>query len=348
MFIRKTLFTIVILLVVVATVFAVATPLSAAPGLTGAAAEPTPAVAGNLLANPGFEDPYHKQCCHTEPNFYPNSPYEEVQVAHGWSGWWREPDLDPGPTSRYPVTCDYQGVPGNCTVYHRPEWRGAAPFANRIHSGVQAQKYFTFFSTHEAGMYQKVTTVRPGQKLQFTIYLQAWSTHVSETSYSSGQQTMNLKVGIDPYGGTDAFSSNIVWSAPGDSYDQWTQFSVTATAQSTAATVFIYSHPVYGLQHNDVYLDDAALVVVGSGAVTGAGVKPTTGSSAAPTGPYPGTTLDANGNIIYVIQTGDTAWSLSRRFNITLQQLATWNADRFPNISILRIGKTIIVGKIKK
>lgn len=321
-------------------------PLAAASG-NAPAAEPTQAVPGNLLTNPGFESPYGKQCCHTEANFPPNTPVDEVQVPAGWFGWWRTPDSGP----QFPSTCNEKSPPG-CAAFHRPEWREAAPYANRIRSGFNAQKYFTFWSNHEAGMYQRVTGLRAGQKIQFSVYMLAWSTNRGEDITSEGQQTMNLKVGIDPFGGTDPFSANIVWSKAGDSYDRWGQFAVEAVAAGNAVTVFTYSRPIYPLQHNDVYVDDAALVVVGTGAVPGSGGRGgNTGGSvvrAQSTSPFPGTTVDPKtGDILYVIQTGDTAWSLAQRFNTTVKQLAEWNKDKFKSIEVLRLGKTIIVGKVK-
>ncbi len=331
-----------------------ALPTSAAP--VAAPGQPIVEVPGNLLANPSFEAPYLKQCCHTDPYWPATLPIDEVQVPNGWRGFWREADSGP----EYPARCDREGAPPNCKAFHRPEFRQADPepgsgaFANRIRSGLEAMKYFTFYSVHEAGMYQRVTNgIQSGQKLRFSVYLQTWSTHEAENLVSSGQQTMGLKVGIDPYGGVDGFSPNIIWSPPGDSYDAYREFAIEATAQSNAVTVFTYSRPIYPLQHNDVYIDDAALVVVGQGAVT---VKstPRSGSSGVSkpssqtTSPFPDTTVDKFGNILYVVKPGDTAWGISLRFNTTVSTLQQLNKEKTPNIAVLRIGKTIIVGKVKK
>ncbi|HLB50398.1 MAG TPA: LysM domain-containing protein [Anaerolineales bacterium] len=324
-----------------------ALPLSAAPANAPALEQPTPNVRGNLLVNPGFESPFVKQCCHTEAEFPPNTPIDEVQVPQGWSGWWRSPDSAP----QYPSRCDVKDAPPNCIAFHRPEWREAAPYADRIRTGLNAQKYFTFWSIHEAGMFQRVTGVRPGQRLQFAVYMMAWSTEKAEVPLSAGQQTMNLKVGIDPYGGADPFSPKIVWSKPWDSYDVYSQFSVEAVAQSNAVTVFTYSRPIYPLQHNDMYVDDAALVVVGSGAVAPAPGGSTGGSGSTTSnivpGPYPGTTLDKKtGNILYVVQPGDTTWSISQRFNTTVNSIVAWN--NLQSAEFIRLGRTLIVGKTKR
>ncbi len=149
-------------------------------GLIGAGAvqaqlneQPASTDGPNLLVNPGFESPYNKQCCHTEPQYLPNTPIDEIQVAAGWRAWWLEPSYP-----NFPPTC------GGCTSWHRPEWREAAPFANRIHSGNNSQKYFTFYSVHRAGMYQQVNGVTPGQHLRFSVYMQAWSTHHNHTNFT--------------------------------------------------------------------------------------------------------------------------------------------------------------------
>jgi LysM repeat protein len=338
------------LLVVTLMAVAAAAPLSAAPAASPAAAIPTPDVPGNLLANPGFESPYSKQCCQTDfSRFFPNMPIDEVQVPQGWFGWWRQPDSSP----EYPSRCDVKDAKPGCMSWHRPEWREAAPYANRIRTGNNAQKYFTFHSVHEAGMYQRVSGLKAGQRLQFSVYMSAWSTAQAESLVSEGQQTMNLRVGIDPFGGTDPFSPNIVWSKAGDSYDVFSQFTVEAVAAGNAVTAFTYSRPVYPLQHNDVYVDDAALVVAGAGSATTTTTKPggstaTGGSKPATTSPFPGTTVDKDGNILYVIQPGDTAWSLAQRFNTTVSALAALNKDKFKSMEVLRVGKTLIVGKVKK
>src|SRR5690606_37469679 len=144
--------------------------------------------------------------------------------------------------ANHPGSCDTSG----CTAWHRPEWREAncGPVcANRIRSGSNAQKYFTFHSVHDAGMLQQVGGIAPGARLRFSVYMHAWSspTH-SETS--SGQSSMNMRVGIDPFGGTNPFSPNIIWSQPFDSYDVWGLYTVEAVARNSTVTVFTRSAPV--------------------------------------------------------------------------------------------------------
>lgn len=304
-------------------------------GAVFAAPPAAPAAQGqNLLANPGFESPYVKQCCHTDPRFFPNTPIDEVQVAQGWLGWWLEPDVDP----RYPGSCENR--PGCQVAWHRPEWREAqcGPVcANRVRSGGNAQKYFTFFSIHDAGMYQRVTGITPGQRVRFSIYMQAWSTH-NAYGPSEGQQSMGMRIGIDPTGGTNPYAGTVQWSPVNDVYDTWGFYSLEAVAQAGAVTVFTRSTPVYGFQHNDIYLDDASLVIVGSGpapAPTSAG-----GNPPAPTAVSPATPTQVTG-LRYVVVPGDNYFRIARRFGISVNALLAANPSARPNL--LYVGTVLII-----
>ena len=296
--------------------------LSIASGTGSVAAAPS-ADGPNLLQNPSFEGGFIKQCCRTDlPPDKPPTPIDEIQVAPGWSAWWLEPGLD----AAHPTN----GTP----AWHRPEYRSANchfPIcAPRVHSGDDAQHYFTFFSVHDAGMYQQVSGITPGTILQFSIYLQAWSTN-ENLGPSQLTQNMNLRIGIDPFGGTDAYSSNVIWGPAGNSFDAWTLFSMQATAQSSNVTVFTRSSPYWGVQHNDVYLDDASLVAVGAGSVTGGGNTTTTTAPPAPSGPD-GT---------YAVQPGDILTRIAFKFGVTVDAIVS--ANHITNPNLLRVGQTLTI-----
>ncbi len=319
----KTTFGLLVILAVVGSVIPVQAELNFADG-------------PNLLANPGFESPFARQCCHAEPGFPPNVPIDEVQVANGWRGWWREPSFP-----NYPPTCD------NCIAWHRPEWREAAPFSNRIHSGSNAQKYFTFFSVHEAGMYQQVSGITSGQRLRFSIYMHAWSSNGGILTSTTKDNDMSLKVGIDPSGGADPFSNRIVWSTPTNVWDNWALFTIEAVAQGSTVTVYTYSKPRWGMEHNDVYVDDASLVVV-DGSSTAATATPTTAAtsvanitatpSKTPTA-APTTAVPTPSSQTYTVQRGDTLRSIARKFNTTVQAILALNA--IPNPDIIYPGQVL-------
>ena len=201
-------------------------------------ASPTPAALadcpGNILANPGFEEGFSERGA------------GEVTVANGWTPFW-----DPGPLSIGGHEC------GNM----RPEFKGedgARYGYRRIHEGHWAQKWFNSYGHHRAGIYQQVN-VATGSKLSFSAWVEAWSSQADDPAISTdGGYT--AKIGIDPTGGTDRNSPNVVWSPDSQPLDTWVQLKVEATAKAGTITVFLFGEPQWCLKHNDVYFDDTCLV----------------------------------------------------------------------------------------
>lgn len=293
------------------------------------AAPPTAARADpqNLLLNPGFESPFLQQCCHTESGYAPNTPYAEVQVAAGWTGWWVQPDSSP----LYPSYCNYTVAPPTCQPYHRPDYGDVSATPARIRSGGNAQQYLTLYAIHQAGLYQQVTGVIIGQTYRFSAYMEAWSNNDNGAA-SSGQPTMGMQVGIDPSGSTDPFSANIVWSAQFSAFDSWHLFSIDAKAKSSTITVFTRSAPQLALQHNNVYMDDAALEAVDANAPpptegfgVAATVPPITVKPPTPTWPPTSTPL-ANGEVWYKVRSGDTLAVIAYYHQTTSDEIKRLNA----------------------
>jgi hypothetical protein len=171
--------------------------------------------------------------------------YKTAIVADKWQPWWKA-----------------QGGGDEAWENRMPEFKPAAPYAERIHSGGNAQQYFTFHGTHVGGIYQNKGGIAVGAKVRFTIWGQAWAGSGNDASKSEGGGPMHMRIGIDPTGGTDPWSGNIVWSPEQNPLDQWSFFSVEATARNSQVTVYTYSAPDYPTQHNDVYWDDASLTVI--------------------------------------------------------------------------------------
>ncbi len=189
---------------------------------------------GNLLTNPGFEEP-----------FEPVSSEMPSAVAQGWTAW-------------HLNTADNM----------EPEYYPASDMVNgmgtpRIHSGSDAQQYFTFFAPHVGGVYQTVSGVAAGEELQFSVYAYVWTSTSDSPDTSDSDSDMTVQVGIDPAGGTDSTSDTIVWSEVAPSYDQYDQYSVTAAAAGESVTVYVRSMVNKVAMNNVVYLDDAELVSLG-------------------------------------------------------------------------------------
>lgn len=291
---------------------------------------------GNLLQNPGFEAP-----------FVSINGDTTLQVATGWQPW----NLEGG---------------GSTALNARPEYK-AAP-SNRVRSGSSAQEYNTFYATHDAGVYQRVA-VAPGTALQFSVYAYIWSSATfANPNVSEDPNDVQIRVGIDPNGGTNPASSSIAWSTPVEYYDQYRLLSVTATSASTAVTVFVRSQPQDFVGTTNIYLDDAFLGPSGSApvatqapantqapapttapqptstpAVTTAPVattapQPTT--TPAPTS-TPGLPSGTTSTVTYVVQRGDTVSALAARYGSTVNAIV--QANSLNNAALIYVGQTLII-----
>jgi len=280
----KRIFTVLI----VAAAFLAVIPLSVLAFSGQADTAPAAETLGpNLLVNPGLEGHYHQQCSRrsdppwvTVPcdpanyDFVNLNLWATAQVPEGWNAWWRVPNdnqKDPNYYNTNPAYCNFafKETPSTCVPWHNPEFRDTAggpqdTGPERKMEGDNSQKYFTYYTIHEAGLYQQVGGVKPGDLLRFSAYMEAWSNSANDSFHSGDQQSMGMQVGIDPTGGNDPWSSNIVWAPVQESYDKFSQFVVEAVARNNVVSVWTRSHPVYAIQHNDVYVDGASLNVVTS------------------------------------------------------------------------------------
>jgi LysM repeat protein len=298
----------------------------------------------NLLTDGDFEAP---------PTWPMQDGIGEVQVAPGWRAWYLD---QPMSYVQVPINCGESKQGYHC-YWMRPEFRDnvAASFANRVHGGVRSQKYFSYGRMHEAGLYQQVGGVTPGSTLRFAIWIQAWQCFEIDKCGKNGIRSdqpadMHLRVGIDPTGGTDPFSPNIVWSPEREAFDRWVEFSVQAQARSSTVTVFTHSRPewTWARTNNDVYLDDASLVVVGGpGYVPPAAPVSQPAATVAPAAPpttaapsAPASTPTGNERK-YVVVAGDTLYAIAVRFNSTVTAIA--QANQITNVDLIFTGQTLII-----
>ncbi len=294
----------------------------------------------NLLQNPGFEEPY-----------IAINGDETLRVAHGWQPW------------------HVPNEGGSSAINARPEYKPAP--ANRVRSGAAAQEYNTFFATHIGGVYQRVP-VPPGTELRFSVYIYVWSSATfANPNVSEDPNQVIVNVGIDPNGGTDGESPNIVWSADAEFYDEYRELSVTATAQSAAVTVFVRTAPQGFVGTNNIYVDDAALVALGQappptsappspaptqdflvptqeGTVTPLPATPTPAFSPTPTAPpstatptQPPLPDDYNDTVLYTVVAGDTLWGIAQRYGSSVSAIVKVNG--ISENDYLRIGQTLLV-----
>jgi hypothetical protein len=126
------------------------------------------------------------------------------------------------------------------------------------HGGAHAQRWWTNWAVHDAGIYQQVA-VANGINYVFS----AWTWRHDE--WNNGGDNEATWVGLDPYGGTNASSSNVVWSTKAISYETWTQQTVSATAQSDVITVFVRGRANWAGNTMMTVVDDATLTLVAPG-----------------------------------------------------------------------------------
>lgn len=335
------------------------------------------ALGQNLLTDPGFEGRLYIPCSLNDLTPWRHIScegldlderlpdgrrkyrmWDTVQVPLGWKAWWLTPNNDHGSPdyySNHPANC-YEDAPEGCIAWHNPEFRdtkGIALGPSRIRSGRNSQKYFTLWSTHQAGLMQTVA-VPPGAVLRFGVYMHAWSSNISpreeipETYLSSGQTSMHMKVGIDPYGGDDPWSPNIVWSTEHDAYDTWGYYEVRAVAYADKVTVYTHSMPDKAQKHNDVYVDDAELVVI-DGATSyspPAAAQPATAEPAAPNvaaAARPTALPRPDGALVHVVKAGDTVFGLSLQYDVPMDQILQLNG--LTKESYLLIGQELVIAQ---
>jgi LysM repeat protein len=305
--------------------------------------EPAQAQGQNLLTNPSFEGQYS--------SYIPETPLEHAdcdlgicttaQTASGWKPWW----IKERPTDVNPE--------------YKPAERNVG--GNRVRTGDRAAQYFSFWSTHKAGLRQTVT-VPANSVVQFTVWGHAWLSESDTSSTSDYAGSPNMRIGIDPTGGTNPFNPQIVWSEFKQAFDSYQPFSVQAQAQGDKVTVFTFAAPSvnpnspdYGFKHTDIYWDDAALVALGAGSAppppppadtSGDGATNPAPAAAAPAtqfGINPTATPDAEGIIYAEVQPGDSIWAVAARAGITLDEILELNdmsRDEF-----VHTGDLLIIGR---
>jgi hypothetical protein len=134
-----------------------------------------------------------------------------------------------------------------------------------VHSGDNAQQYFTPFSGHHAGVL-KSFEAPPGATVEVGAWGQAWASPEDDAWESDPAANVRMQIGVDPDGGTDPTAPSVAWGAAGNPLDVWQEIPPVEVTVGEAGrlTVFLSANPNYPLKHNDIYWDDVYAVLTGA------------------------------------------------------------------------------------
>ena len=172
------------------------------------------------LANPGFEEGWREV----------DGVYE-LKVANSWYPWWHETDV-------------------------RPEYKIATTEVDdtRVYEGQAAQQWFTTYASHTGGIYQQVMDVPVGKEIIFEAYVQTFARD-DDLDWHESNGRYRMRIGIDPYGGTDGESDDIVWTEAVQPYDEWSLLRIETLSRSDRCTLFVWGQAEWRVKHNNAYVD---------------------------------------------------------------------------------------------
>lgn len=146
---------------------------------------------------------------------------------------------------------------------HSENWMNLPPVvfphnaAPQIQSGSASLNLNKGYATFTAALYQEVSVpANVSMRASAWVWLHSCEPAPCNSDASAGAR---VRVGIDPNGGSDPNSSDIVWSDFSTPYDSWGLIGVSATSTGSAATMFLYMTQDWPKQENQVYWDSASL-----------------------------------------------------------------------------------------
>jgi hypothetical protein len=196
--------------------------------------------------------------------------------------------------------CNFDGGKANWQIFIET---GAANFevlqgGGECHAPLCPAGYIVTDHHFIGGIYQQVPVVK-GNSYYANIVWLVFDSLVNDASINSATGGIGRRLGIDPFGGTDSRSSNVVWSE-----DNWRNDCkicnvehVTVTAQADTITVFLRIDDTWKVRaaekgynipasKDQFWVDDIGLRLVGEGANAVEAATPTAEATATQ-GPIP-------------------------------------------------------------
>ncbi|MBN1246274.1 MAG: LysM peptidoglycan-binding domain-containing protein [Anaerolineae bacterium] len=286
----------------------------------------------NLLVNPGFEG-IGRAIDNSTPNegnwtrdTFTGAQYGEIFTPEGWVTWWEEGEF------KRP----------ECKVIPNEHPFNADP--DRIYDGYYSGMCFTFFGKQNAGYYQVVRNIPAGSQVEASFHAHAWSCGEDGDAYSCGDPySFYFRVGIDPNGGTDPFSSSIVWSSPYYYYDTFGRVGpVQATVGgASAATIFVQAYGKWAIKHNDAYIDNVSLTMLTPAETPTPTLEPPPPTPETPPTPQFTPTANPAGSIVHEVVAGDTVFGLALAYGVDPQQI--YDLNNLTSESLLSIGQELVI-----
>ncbi len=162
-------------------------------------------------------------------------------------------------------------IPGWQKAAGMPQWFRTGEWSIPSQSGMLYTGSVSNYGLNNCALYQRVLTT-PGEVLSYSAYI--WAQAYGAGNPCAGYphrfgETCGL-IGIDPTGGTDPYSSNIIWSSdrqtqdwrryqqqgPCSSAAEWQKVGVVAIAQGNVATIFLKTRIWYAIGWNFVCWDN--------------------------------------------------------------------------------------------
>ncbi|MDZ4767455.1 MAG: LysM peptidoglycan-binding domain-containing protein [Chloroflexota bacterium] len=263
---------------------------------------------GNLLRDPGFEGPYVGR----------GRP--DLNTSDAWSLW----------TTESPRAYEWQNRPDRLFGFPHP----GGP---EVHGGSASQNLSGGYVTFTAALFQQATvpantdvTAGVWGRLK-TCNLPRGQDDVltGDNCGSAIESGGYVRVGIDPTGGTNPAAGTVIWSANITPHDRWEQAAVSAKSAATTVTVFAWISQQWPSDLNNVWFDDASLVLgigaPGGVAQVGATIVPPTAT------PIPFAAFvnaqppQADGSILHVVRQGDTLAAIAFAYGVSVEEIRELN-----------------------
>ncbi len=265
------------------------------------------AQADNVLNNPGFEEDFQEQ---------DDNPL--LKVAEGWTSWYRAAEGD------------------NAAAWElvQPEYGPARDVDEHAHirEGETSQVIRSFYATFDAGLLQEIADVEVNSWLRFSANAWVWSSVLDDPEQSEDDGDVFVQVGIDPDGGTDPDSEEIVWSEISyELYDGWREYAVVTQATGEEVSVFVRALVGQPVRNTHVWIDETQLFldvfdeeVVEALAVA---IGPTPFPTAVP--------------VYHIVGEGESLEAIARRYSISVD--AILKANNLVSASLVHPGSQLYI-----